>query len=378
MTNAPRPFEAPRTPLERDALAFRAELAREEARALRQMALAMRSLLDRLDDRLISVGNRVARQAAAGRVSPGAVVELGEFLALRQEAERLLTNYAHGVEEQTAALQRLRIEQALTHTRQLAETALPPGLTFERLARLGITWARIDPVALEYMVGRLRDGTSLRAYLEARVVNGTIQRVVDTLTTGIVDNPRITAAALRQNFAGGAAQAMRVARTETLRSYRDAARASYQRNPRVVKGYRRVASLDDRTCAACWILDGTLYVSSGDMDEHVQGRCFTVPETVTWRDLGLRGPEVERGPTGAERFRDLGPDRQRAIIGNKRQADAFLSGRIGLADLVQRHVNPMFGGQFVQASARASLAGEGLVRLPDPAVALQSGADLTR
>lgn len=364
--------------MQQEALRFRAAMLREDGAAIRQMALSMREVIDGLTEQIVSVSERLAAQAAAGRVSPGAVVELGEYVRFRRTAEEALLRYTGGVERQVEALQRVRIAQALQHTRALVEVALPPGLTFAALADLGIHWAVLDPLAFEYLAGRMRDGGSLRNYLQARIVSGTIDDVERVLTRGLLQNPNVTARAMRKAFAGGLAQAVRISRTETLRVYRDVQRESYTRNSRVVRGYRRVASLDDRTCAACWLMDGALYQSAGDMEEHVMGRCFTVPETVTWADLGLKGPDVEPEETGRERFQRLPDAEQRRIIGNDRQYAAWKAGDIPLAALVARHTHPTFGAQLVQASARQSLAGGGLARLPGQDELLATGALLTR
>lgn len=375
MTSQRRPSER-RPAVVREGLAFRLSIQRQEAAALVQMAQAMRAIIRDLDQRILRVAERVAVQRAQGAVSPGAIVEMAEWTALRQQAEAQLLRYTNGVSRQIETMQRARIVQAIEHTRTLTRAALPDGLTFQRLAGLGLEWANLDPSAVETMVGRMADGSSLRNYLGQRVVGDTIQRVADTLTTGLTQNPRATARLLKGAFVGGAAQALRVTRTETLRVYRDTARESYQRNRDIVKAYRRHAALDDRTCAPCWLLDGTLFRNESDLDEHVQGRCFITPETVSWADLGLRGPDAEADEPGASRFLRLPEARQRAIVGNNRQFDAWQSGQIGLADLVTRTVHPTFGAQFVQASARQSLAGETIDHLPDPQQALATGADL--
>lgn len=348
----------------------------EEGAALRQMAASMRTVIAGLDVEIMALSQRIAAQAAAGRVAPGAVVELAEYVRFREQATEALQRYTGGVSRQIETLQRARIEQALLHARALTESALPRGLTFDVLARTGIQWATLDPVAFDYLAGRMRDGGSLRAYLERRIVSGTIQDVERELTRGLLRNPNETARALRRTFAGGLSQSVRVARTETLRVYRDVQRESYSRNSRVVKGYRRVASLDDRTCVACWMLDGVLYESAGDMEEHVQGRCFTVPETVSWKDLGLDGPEVEPEEPGRSRFERLPDSEQRRIIGNDRQFNAWKAGEIPTAGLLARHSHPTFGSQLVQATAGQSLAGRGLARIPGPTERIASGAAL--
>lgn len=346
---------------------FRDELLARDGVALRRQARALVLVVRRLDERINDLAETLAQRARnGGRVTPGALVRLAEFRELRAQALAELRGYVGDSAAVIEAAQGTNVEAAIEETRALVAAQFPRGVTWAALAELGTTWATLDQSALSFMVGRLGDGSPLRAYLEARIVRGTIAQVVDALTTGIIDNPTVTARALRRQFAGGMTQALRISRTETLRSYRDAARASYQENPGLVRGYRRHAALDIRTCAACWLLDGTLYASQSDMEEHVQGRCYLSPVLVSWRELGFPGvPDVQQPPTGRERFDDMNEDEQRRLIGNNRQWELYRSGRIGVGDLIQRRVSRDFGAQLTQASAKASLAGDGtLARLP--------------
>lgn len=342
---------------------FRAELLARDGVALRQQARATVLVIRRLDERIRDLA---AVLADRGHVGPGALVRLAQFQELRAQALVELRAYVGNSADVIENAQGANVEAAIEESRRLVGAQFPRGVTWAALRQLGVNWATLDPSALSFMVGRLGNGAPLRAYLEARIVRGTIAEVVDTLTTGIIDNPIVTARALRTKFAGGMTQALRVSRTETLRSYRDAARASYQENPSLVKGYRRHAALDNRTCVVCWLMDGTLYASESDMEEHIQGRCYLSPELVSWRELGFVGmPEQPQPPTGRERFAELDDDAQRRIIGNNTQFELYRSGRIGLGDLVQRRVSEDFGAQLSQASARASVLGVGtLTRLP--------------
>lgn len=349
-----------------EAREFRAAILARDRAMLRELTAQYRPIIATARARLADVAALIARRARAGvPQTPGSVVRLGEYQALIAELEALLHGYAGRTAALITAEQRRRIDAAVGHARALVEAQLPGQVA--SLAALGVSWATVNPEALEVMVGSMRDGTTLRSYLERQIVRGTVERLTSTLASGIGDNPRVTARAIRGQLAGGAVQAQRIARTETLRAYREATRAQYEANSAMVKGYRRVEALDSRTCAACWIMDGTLYASESEMDEHVSGRGFTVPEMVSPRELGIpmdAPPLYEYEDTGRARFLRMGEDQQRRIVGNDRLYDAYRSGRIGLNGLVRVDRDPIWGTTITTNSAVRALAGDHAPRLP--------------
>jgi hypothetical protein len=347
---------------------YREQLLARDARMLQRQARAILATLRRLDARILALAETVSLRAAAGEpTTPGSVVRLEQWRELWTQLADELARYVNASSRLIAQTQATNIEAAIDEAARLAGASLPAGVTWGTLRDLGVAWSMLDPDALQFMVGRLGDGSPLRAYLARRVVVGTIGELVEILTTGIVDNPRLTARRMRERVAGGMGQALRIARTETLRSYRDAARAAYAENPRLVRGYRRRAALDHRTCVACWLMDGVLYPNESDLEEHIQGRCYLTPELVPMRELGLFGyDEAPREVPGRQRFLALPEASQRRIVGNDRQFELLRSGQISLADLIQRRTHPDFGAQLTQASARASLAGIGTLEALPP------------
>jgi hypothetical protein len=347
---------------------FRDELLERDARLLRGRTLAILAVIRALDSRIRDLAEALAKE-------PGSFARLREYAMLRDAAVNELARFSALTATAIERAELVNIEAALEESRALVEDRLPPGIT---LSLLGLGWQ--EPSALEVLSGRLADGTPLNRYLAQRIVRGTMADVRETLREGITDNPRVTARALRQAFAGGMSQALRITRTETLGAYRTAARLSYAANPRLVRGYRRHEALDSRTCAPCWLLDGVLYASDSEMEEHIQGRGYLSPELVSWQELGIVGvPEEPLEPTGRERFLEMDESEQRALVRNDRQYELLRSGQIGLGDLIQRRVHPDFGASLTQASARASLAGEGtLSRLPSLTVIEPIGSLVNR
>lgn len=334
---------------------LRDDLLERDARLLRSRTLAILAVIRSLDSRIQALATTLATQP------PGSLASLAEYQALRAEAIDRLSVFAIETARLIERAEVRNVAQATEDARLIVEDLLPLGYALDLFG-----WREPGPSALEALSGKLADGTPLNRYLSAKVVRGTMAGVRETLLSGIGDNPRLIARALRTSFAGGMSQALRITRTETLNAYRDSARASYAANPRLVRGYRRHEALDSRTCAPCWLMDGVLYASESDMEEHILGRGYLSPELVSWQELGIVGvPEEPIEPSGRERFLELSEDEQRAIVRNDKQFELLRSGQIGLSDLIQRRVHPDFGASLSQASARASLNHEGtLSRLP--------------
>lgn len=70
----------------------------------------------------------------------------------------------------------------------------------------------------------------------------------------------------------------------------------YKANEDVIKGYRRVGALDNRTCLTCAILDGKKYYGAQKrpkLPQHPRCRCIYLPITKSFEELGLDIPEFE-------------------------------------------------------------------------------------
>jgi len=111
--------------------------------------------------------------------------------------------------------------------------------------------------------------------------------VMDALTRGLALGlgPEVIRRLIQQMMGMVLTRALRIARTEMLRAYREAARRNYQANSDVVKGWIWHSALNERTCAACWAMHGTVHRLEERLDDHVGGRCTAVPLTKTWAEL---------------------------------------------------------------------------------------------
>lgn len=109
---------------------------------------------------------------------------------------------------------------------------------------------------------------------------------------------------------GTPAQLLTFMRTEQMDIYRQATMAAYRASG-VVTGWQWEASLDDRVCLACAVMDGSVHdLSENGPDGHPNCRCTAIPIV---RDEPMIPPD--RG-TGWIRKQD--PDRLRQLMGPTR------------------------------------------------------------
>lgn len=72
--------------------------------------------------------------------------------------------------------------------------------------------------------------------------------------------------------------------------------AVYKQNEEIIKGYKRVETLDNRTCRICALADGTVYGKNEKRPElpaHPNCRGIWLPVLKSFRDLGLNIDELE-------------------------------------------------------------------------------------
>lgn len=137
-----------------------------------------------------------------------------------------------------------------------------------------------------------------------------------------------------------------IARTESLRVYRETSRETYKRS-NVVGSWTWTSALDRRTCPACVALHGTTYSLEEQLDGHPRCRCAMVPNTKSWAELGLDPALDEMNPrppmqTGADWLKAQSPLTQKAVLG-PRKFDLYANGKADLPDFVARTHSPAWG-----------------------------------
>lgn len=168
----------------------------------------------------------------------------------------------------------------------------------------------------------------IRELLES-VAAEAVRDLEATLGFGIAagENPLATARRIRAISSISQMRAATIARTETMRAYRETTRAIYGRNADLVRGYIWVAAVSSgRTCAVCFAMHGSYHETGQPFGTHPNCRCVMVPY------LGGRSGI----PKGEKLFASLPPERQKAILGPARyrlyREGVPLSNVVGYAD----------------------------------------------
>lgn len=234
------------------------------------------------------------------------------------------------------------VDMAGSAQASVIDSQLPPG---SRLVDPQ-GWDRVDARQLEAIVQRSTERiVSSLAPLPDEVMAVVRRELIRGVAAG--SNPRATAARMvqraEQAITGefGLTRALRIARTEQLDAYREAARMGRQAHADVLQGWTWVATLDARTCPSCWSQHGTVHpVDERGPDDHVQGRCAAVPKTKSWRDLGIGLDEpADLTPDAEAVFSGLPVAEQRQILG-RRRFDAWQDGDYPMGAWSVRRENP--------------------------------------
>jgi SPP1 gp7 family putative phage head morphogenesis protein len=150
---------------------------------------------------------------------------------------------------------------------------------------LGSSWTNLPDEQLQAFVGMAGDGSPL-GELFATIPQVTTDAMQMALVQGISlgEGPRTVARRVRRAADIGRYRAETIARTEMIRSAREAQRQLYTQNT-AVTGYRRQATQDSRVCLACLALSGTLQATDTIMPSHPNCRCVMIPETLSWAEI---------------------------------------------------------------------------------------------
>lgn len=171
-----------------------------------------------------------------------------DALAMRAALERY-TQVAEGI---TRDAQGHAIGLGTNDMGRLIEADMPESL--------GYSFARPDDRALRAMVGFTQNGAPL-SDLFARLAPEMMGAVRQTLLNGIAlgTNPGALAYQLRGPLGIPLWRSLTIARTETLRAYREAQRATIASNADVLEGWVWRSARDRRTCEVCWAQDGKVF-----------------------------------------------------------------------------------------------------------------------
>lgn len=330
--------------------AYREKLLKREAQAVRTMTTAH----GKVAERLVREGTKLAEDVAALRtageaVPPWRVGQLERYRDLISQAEAELGRLGDAGARTIADMQRDGLAMGMDMAEAQVGALIPPEVL--------ISFNRLPTAALETMIGFLQDGSPL-ARLLGDLGAETARRIGDLLRDGLGLgwNPRKVAALIRKEVGMALTRALRIARTEMLRAWRKSSIQGYRDQGSLIKGYRRHAQQDTRTCIACLLLDGTFYETADEFTDHVQGRCAVIPVTRSWAELGFHGiPDTNaEWQPGRDWFLEQDDGTQRDILGDP-LFNAWKGGEIGLDDMKTLHTSREWGDSWGAASLKGAL-----------------------
>ncbi len=270
-------------------------------------------------------------QALGQTLDPAWLLQQARLTSLQVQVETEMAAFARFADSQITSEQAEAVRMAVEHSRLLAEAGMgetPPGIVGR--------WDVLPVEASHDLIGFLQNGSPLNTLLD-ELPGETGREVADALMRGLMmgQSPRTVALLASQAGGIGLVRALKIARTEMLRSYREATRRSYERNGDIVKGWTWHSALDKRTCAACWAMHGTIHPLDERMAEHINGRCAMIPITKTWKELGYTGVRETQAriPEGEEVFRRQPKEVQEQVLG-KGHYQLWKERGISLRDMV--------------------------------------------
>lgn len=258
-------------------------------------------------------------------------------------------------------------EQGREAALAMMDTALPAGISVSPSGVIledgGVEVTDLIPEEVRLATGAIERVTAATqpagaiTQLLSGLAPSAADSVGDSLVSGIAlgRNPRQIARDIRDALGGNLTRALTIARTETLRAYREASRAEYAANADVVNGWIWVADLSTRTCSACWAQHGSEHTLDEIMATHPNCRCTMAPLTKSWDELGYGDtPETVRIAPGKDEFKKLSAADQRSILGD-RVYEAWRGNRITLDDVVVQRQSPVWGPSTSAGNLTAAL-----------------------
>lgn len=341
--------------LERAARRFRRELLNNERAAASAMVRAYGASWRAVSLDVDRVSRQIAEARASGEtISPAWFYQLNRAQSLRAQIEAELRRFGASAADMTEGLQAAAVGAAGRHTAELVDLAAgvrPTGIE--------VPFDVLPTEALQDLVGFAADGSPLRV-VYGEIAGGVADRVTDTMASAVAAGlgPRETARLIRRQFGAGLVRALLVSRTETLRAYREAAHRNYEANADVLEGWIWHATLNTRTCAACWAMHGSFHKLDERLDDHPNGRCTPVPAVKPWQALGYdipdNRPQIE---PGAVEFGRLTPQEQEQVLGKAAFA-AFNDGAVSLEQFATHKHSDEWGDTVQVASLRQLLGAE--------------------
>ena len=238
---------------------------------------------DKLSSTFVNVYDRVIDILAMSQQPDVTVFQIQQYyreiIDLLQDPDKQ-TQYVQSVEEDITTAQDAAIAATLTFYPSVI------------IANMGKKPARVmkptirTPGKDEFVTGISFGGTAI-----ANIISDTTTDVFTRITTKFreyINNPDLT----REDFIDSVNEAIdtidsyaeNISTTEVEATTRRVVKRINALNQPLVKSYRRVAVIDNKTCVGCLALHGKLYALADEFESHPRCRCMLVPVTMTWME----------------------------------------------------------------------------------------------
>jgi SPP1 gp7 family putative phage head morphogenesis protein len=325
---------------------FRAALLRRDVAAQSRLLAEYSRVFGRILRQLARLNQQIEDARARGETVDFAwLLRQERYAALLNQVDDEFRKFADYTERVITAQQADAVQSARADSQALMNAAASE-------AGISATFNRLPASAVENLVGFLSDGSPLSTLLNSF---GPVARqkaegvLIEAVALG--RNPRAIQTALAEALGVNRRRALAIARTETIRAYREATHRSFQQDSDVLEGWYWLAAKSSRTCAACLALDGTFHKLNERMAAHVNCRCTQIP--------GIKGEPSPIEQTGSQWFAQQDAKTQADILGSPAAAEAYRAGQVRLEDFVGLDRNPRWGDSYHQIGLKRALAGEG-------------------
>ena len=341
-----------------EVMRFRAALRAENDAALGRLVNSYGRIWRTLEGKVRALEADIAEELAAGRsVGTDWLRRQERYRELMAQLQQEVGRYASLLEGELAAAMESAFAAAERDALALTAARLP-GIP---QAALKSVWNMLPRDAVETLLGFLAEDSPLMkkmAEMGTETALRAARAMEESITVGY--SPRALAQTLRHETGMTLTSAMRTARTTQINAYREASRAAYVANQRIVPSWTWVSALDPQgTCMACVARHGSVHPVSERLNDHHNGWCVAVPNPVSYQELGLNvaGPPVEAIPAGADWFAGLPEGQQRQFLRSGSAWEAYKSGKIAVQDFVGSRVDDVWGEIIQEMSVKGLLGG---------------------
>lgn len=337
---------------------YRQLLKQREAQVEQALTYAHARTLETLQPALNKLYQEIAAKRKAGEDVPLSwLYEQRRLETIKLLITQQVNNYGALARMTVQQLQHQGVTLGNQSAQALLQATVPAGVNFS----FGLPL----PAAIANMVGATQAGSPL-----ADLFNGFGAEAADkagkALITGVTlgYNPRQIAPLVQQALDISRYRALTIARTEMLRTYRDATIENYKANSDVVDKWVWLCAMDARSCSACIAMNGTEHDLDEDLDSHPNCRCAKVPKTKSWDDiLGPLGIDTSGIPdtsiniqSGSDWLDNQDEATQRQVLGAK--YDAWSNGDFTLEDIVGYSDDPTWGRSIYEKPLKQLVGGK--------------------